>query len=385
MATKSSGIMKYSLLALLLVVLFTNCNKKSLPESSTSKPVFKFAGTINNLPITYTAGDSGLYMFTEYFKDDQDLVTLKGYFAPHNCITCEPYLSFEFKDENPNIETALYSDIYSFFERSYFTSFSYDSIIINSPTETFKFSSGNNPPGTTYNWDFGDGDTSNLASPVHTFKSEGPKNVRLISKFNNLSDTISIPIDATPFSECRNRFAVNVDTANSITVNAEGIFNSYLWNFGDGGSGEGSSTQHTYAQSGLYEITLTTSYSGCLATYRRKINLTGNTQIPVSNIYYSTYVSSETKTIARINHSTCIITLKMNGKTYKSFKNNPALDQSNQKIISTSNIAAYENNVHDQKTIKLDGMFDIFLYNIANNNDSIPIKSNTLTIALAHP
>lgn len=366
-------------------MVFSNCNKRSLPTSMSGQPVFSFSGTINNQPVTYTAGDSGLYMFTEYFKDNQDLITLKGYFAPHNCTTCEPYLSFEFKDENPNIETSLYSDIFSFFERSYFTSVSFDSIEINSPTETFKFSADNNPPGTTYHWNFGDGDTSNLASPIHTFTTDGIKDVRLITKFNNLRDTIIIPIEVTPFSECRNRFSVNVDSLNSITANAEGLFNSYLWNFGDGGMGEGSSVKHTYTQNGLYEIILSTSYSGCLATYKRKVNLTGNSQIPVSNFFYSTFVSSETKTIARINHSACIITLKMNGKTYKSYKNNPSLDQSDHKIISTSNIGAYENNAQGQKTIKLDGEIDLFLYNIANNNDSIPIKSNKLTIAIGLP
>lgn len=385
MATKFAIIMKYFLLLTFLTVVFSNCSKRSLPTSMSGQPVFSFSGTINNQPVTYTAGDSGLYMFTEYFKDNQDLITLKGYFAPHNCTTCEPYLSFEFKDENPNIETSLYSDIFSFFERSYFTSVSFDSIEINSPTETFKFSADNNPPGTTYHWNFGDGDTSNLASPIHTFTTDGIKDVRLITKFNNLRDTIIIPIEVTPFSECRNRFSVNVDSLNSITANAEGLFNSYLWNFGDGGMGEGSSVKHTYTQNGLYEIILSTSYSGCLATYKRKVNLTGNSQIPVSNFFYSTFVSSETKTIARINHSACIITLKMNGKTYKSYKNNPSLDQSDHKIISTSNIGAYENNAQGQKTIKLDGEIDLFLYNIANNNDSIPIKSNKLTIAIGLP
>lgn len=377
--------MKQLFTAIAIIMLFVNCNKKSLPESTTGKPVFLFAGSINNQPVKYVAGDSTLYMFTEFYKDNQDLVTLKGFFSPYNCITCEPYLSFEFKDENPNLETKLYSDIYSFFERSYFTSISFDSVIVNSPTESFKFIADNNPPGTTYRWDFGDGDTSNQVSPVHTFLTGGVKNVQLIATLNNLKDTISIPIEVTPFSECRNKFSINIDSANSITVNAEGIFNSYVWFFGDGNTGSGQTAKHVYDTSGIYEVTLNTSAVGCLATFKRKVNLSGNNQVPVSNFYYSNYISSETKLIPRVNHSTCIITLIKDGKTYKSYKNNSNLDQSNKKIISTSNVMPYENNLQGHKTLKLDGQIDLFLYNVNNNNDSIPIKSDSLRIAIAYP
>ncbi|HQW46919.1 MAG TPA: PKD domain-containing protein [Chitinophagaceae bacterium] len=378
--------MKQFLLSLAIIVLFATCTKKTLPESTTGDPLFMFSGNVNNIPVTYTAGQNSLYMHTEFYKDDQDLVTLKGFFAPHNCTTCEPYLGFEFKDENQNIETKLYADINSFFERTYFNSVSFDSLMINSPTESFKFIPDNNPQGTTYLWQFGDGDTSTLLSPIHTYTTSGEKDVRLITTLNNVKDTITIPIDVTPFSTCRNKFYTTSDTNNTITANAEGLFNSYVWFFGDGtANGEGQSVTHTFNANNIFEVTLKTSHAGCIATYKRRINFTGNNQIPIANYYYSNFLNSETKLIPRINHSTCVITLKIDGKTYKSYKTNPTLDQSNQKVITINSIAPYENNLDGNKTLQLNAAIDLFLYNINNNNDSIPIKSNQLNIAIAYP
>lgn len=380
----TSFIMKHFLFTAVILVLFAACKKKTLPESTTGSPVFMFSGNVNNLPVTYTAGDNSLYMHTEFFKDDQNLVTLKGFFSPYNCVTCEPYLSFEFKDEDPNIESSLYSDINSFFERTYFNSVSLDSVLFNSPTESFKFIPDNNPQGTTYFWDFGDGDTSNLFSPTHTFLSGGVKNVRLITRLNNLRDTIEIPIDVTLFSECRNKFYVTVDST-TINVNAEGLFKSHLWYFGDGGLGQDIAATHTYNSGGLYEVTLKSSNDLCLSTFKRKVNIMQGAQIPVSNFYYSTFTSSETKLLPRVNNSTCIITLKTDGKTYKSYKNTGLIDQSTKKVIKINSIAPYENNLQGEKTIQINAEIDLFLYNINNSNDSIPIKSNQLSIAVSYP
>ena len=108
-------------------------------------------------------------------------------------------------------------------------------------------------------------------------------------------------------------------------------------------------------------------------------------QIPVSNFYYSTFTSSETKLLPRVNNSTCIITLKTDGKTYKSYKNTGLIDQSTKKVIKINSIAPYENNLQGEKTIQINAEIDLFLYNINNSNDSIPIKSNQLSIAVSYP
>ena len=379
-------IMKHSLFAMALIVLFAGCKKKTLPEPTAATPVFQFSGTIDNIPVTYTAGDNLLYMFTEYYKDEQNLMSLVGYFTQYNCGSCEPYLGFEFKDKNVNIANGLYSNIFQFFEHLYFNSYSEDSILFNVPIETFKFVPDNNPAGTTYLWHFGDGDSSTQISPVHTFLTGGVKDVRLITSLNNLKDTIIIPIEASTFSDCRTQFTTIIDNQNNaVTANAEGIFKSYLWDFGDGDTSQGVTVNHTYDSTGIYEILLSTSKDNCIAKYKRRINLTGNPQIPVSNFYYSNFTGSQATLLPRVNNSTAIITLKINGKTYKSFKTNPLLNQSAKKVITIDSVLVYDKNVQGQQTIKLSGNIDLFLYNVNNSNDSIPIKSNILTIAVAFP
>ena len=47
---------------------------------------------------------------------------------------------------------------------------------------------------TSYHWDFGDGSTSTLANPSHTYTGNGTYYVQLIAMYSCLSDTTIIPI-----------------------------------------------------------------------------------------------------------------------------------------------------------------------------------------------
>ena len=377
--------MKHYLLAFAILVLMASCKKETLPNSTTNTPVFMFEGSINNDSVTYTAGKNELYMFTDFYQDNQKLMTLKGYFAPYNCITCEPYLSFEFKDMHDNIEKTMYQNIYTFFENIHFYSSSFDSIALNIPNETFRFSPDNNPPGTTYLWKFGDGDTSTLMAPIHTFKNGGVSNVTLITSYNSLVDSISIPINVDLFSGCRTKFHTNILANNEVEIDAEGVFNSFLWTLGDGNFQSGKSISHTYNSNNIFEITLQTDGVGCEAFYKRKVNLSGNNNIPVANFYYSNSITSELKTLPRLNNSSCIITYKKDNKTYVSYKQNTVENQTNREVFEMTKFQLYENNLQDKKTLLINGKVNTFLYNIDNNNDSISIKSNKLSIAVAYP
>ena len=83
----------YFFLALLSLLL--GCSKKEIPSPSNGAPVFYFDGHIDGESTTLQAGVNGLYMYSDYYRDDQNLMSLKSYLAPQNCDTCEPYLSFE--------------------------------------------------------------------------------------------------------------------------------------------------------------------------------------------------------------------------------------------------------------------------------------------------
>ena len=51
------------------------------------------------------------------------------------------------------------------------------------------------------------------------------------------------------------------------TSNITGSFDSVTWDYGDGNTGTGTNPSHTYAEEGIYEVTLTiTTDEGCEST-----------------------------------------------------------------------------------------------------------------------
>lgn len=129
-----------------------------------------------------------------------------------------------------------------------------------------------------YTWKFGDGNTSNLQNPTHTYFTAGVYDVTLIVSGDGGSDTI-VGIDSvTVFDLPQAAFIANPTTANA-TVDPVFITNisqspdatalTYIYDFGDGTALEtGSSPSHIYTEAGEYEITLfLTNSNGCRDTF----------------------------------------------------------------------------------------------------------------------
>ena len=124
----------------------------------------------------------------------------------------------------------------------------------------------------TWAWNFGDGFTSNLQNPVHSYATFGTYNVSLTVTNGGCSNTRTTSI--TLFNEVAN-FSVGDDTIctsqvavfQTLGINTANIA-SYFWDFGDGFSGfAGVSANHTYAAPGLYTVSLTiTDIRGCIST-----------------------------------------------------------------------------------------------------------------------
>jgi len=116
-----------------------------------------------------------------------------------------------------------------------------------------------------YWWDFGDGTTSTLQSPVHTYNIPGIYEVTLIgidsTTCENLifSDTSQIAIVARDDSIAARFDPIIISNCDSFIVqmddnslNAAG----YIWNFGDGTSSTDASPSHRYNSPGVYDISL---------------------------------------------------------------------------------------------------------------------------------
>ena len=129
-----------------------------------------------------------------------------------------------------------------------------------------------------YVWNFGDGSTSILQNPSHTYTTSGTYDVSLIatSTTGGCSDTItknsfiiiSPPVAyfvSGPDSGCVPLNMLFLDT----TKNSISPITNHTWNFGDGSSASVSNplTAHTYTATGIYSFTLTsTTANGCYDT-----------------------------------------------------------------------------------------------------------------------
>lgn len=122
------------------------------------------------------------------------------------------------------------------------------------------------PPVLSYQWDFGDGNTSTAQDPVHAYTANGSYTVTLVtSSTAGCQDTFrfsplqigGIVTDFTyPPAVCINEPASFVNTSSLAAM-------STAWDFGDGNTGTGNTTSHAYAAPGTYTVKMVNVYSLC--------------------------------------------------------------------------------------------------------------------------
>jgi PKD repeat protein len=142
----------------------------------------------------------------------------------------------------------------------------------------YRFYGFNSSTGTaaSYAWSFGDGGTSSLENPFHTYSTIGVYNVCLIaSNFLCGADTLCQNITVTgALSSCLSLFNIADDTI-SPNPNSRYVYNlsygatlTYLWDFGDGTTSTLATPSHVYTSAGPYLLCLTVNNgSGCTQTY----------------------------------------------------------------------------------------------------------------------
>ncbi|MEA3446309.1 MAG: PKD domain-containing protein [Bacteroidota bacterium] len=113
---------------------------------------------------------------------------------------------------------------------------------------------------TSWAWDFGDGTTSTLQNPTHTYAQNGTYVVTLTISGPNCSDTETMTI-TTGTTSCIADFMFYPDSNSVMTYYfydmSTGSPTSWTWDFGDGTTSSLQNPTHTYAQNGTYVVTLT--------------------------------------------------------------------------------------------------------------------------------
>ncbi|TDH25496.1 PKD domain-containing protein [Segetibacter sp. 3557_3] len=133
-----------------------------------------------------------------------------------------------------------------------------------------------NEPVTSYFWDFGDGFTSTLATPNHTYTTAGDFTVKLrITTAPGCVDSLVqvkavqvghkplTAFSAVPRDVCAQVAVVFKDETTGPQVH------SWLWSFGDGGTSALKNPVHNYADTGKFDVQLITSNFGCMDTVKK--------------------------------------------------------------------------------------------------------------------
>jgi PKD repeat protein len=129
-----------------------------------------------------------------------------------------------------------------------------------------------------WEWDFGDGQTSAVQDPVHTFTSSGDFDVQLITHTaEGCSDTVFQTLSIYPLPTVQ--FALN-----NACINESVSFDNqssdplpviYSWNFGDGSAETPMEDPvHTYTTDGSYTVTLVVENSnGCVDSVQQPVTI----------------------------------------------------------------------------------------------------------------
>lgn len=146
------------------------------------------------------------------------------------------------------------------------------------PTVDFSFNATNNnvtftnlsQNAQTYTWSFGDGSSSTLANPGHSYVSTGTYTVSLTASNPCGSQTITktVTIGCQPITA---NFSSSV-TGNTVQfTNTSQNSSNNSWNFGDGSGSALQNPSHTYSSPGTYTVILTVANSCSTQTASRQV------------------------------------------------------------------------------------------------------------------
>jgi hypothetical protein len=135
------------------------------------------------------------------------------------------------------------------------------------------------PGASSYEWTFGDGNVSNIASPNHLYGATGTYTVTLkVTNICSGTNTIQTTITVCELPQAIWTFQIVSSSGNGMVVQFNGTSsigaNSFLWEFGDGNTNNTSPTPvHTYAVPGLFYVVKLTVTNTCGDKDIRQISL----------------------------------------------------------------------------------------------------------------
>lgn len=129
-------------------------------------------------------------------------------------------------------------------------------------------------PVVSYNWNFGDGGTSTLQNPTHTFSGTGTYTVTLtVSTTSGCQNTFQRKVVISPKPKADFTGSPLLVCPSIPTVfkdQSTGTITRWFWAFGDGSTSTAQNPQHKYNDTGFMDVKLIVYNNGCADTLVRK-------------------------------------------------------------------------------------------------------------------
>jgi len=158
--------------------------------------------------------------------------------------------------------------------------FTASTVCLNTPTV---FTNTSTPTTGPFSWKFGDGGTSTLQNPTHTYAACGTYKVVLTVGIKGClaKDSINVTVNPNPVpSFVADTVCISGATqfTDKTTIACGGSITGWSWKFGDPGNGTSAvqNPTYTYPATGNYNVTLTsTSNNGCQTAVTLPIEVVG--------------------------------------------------------------------------------------------------------------
>jgi PKD repeat protein len=169
------------------------------------------------------------------------------------------------------------------------------------------FTNATNAGTWTWAWNFGDGGTSSVMNPSHTYTAIGTYDVVLEVSNGTCSQKVTHQVVITPkrpiasFDNIPSGCEPLIMTINNTSQNVNIPGTKYLWDFGDGGTSSVKNPIYTYYLPGVYNVKLIVSGPGGDSEFSQTVKVF---QTPVALFDLApTYVFVNDEKVRAINHS----------------------------------------------------------------------------------
>lgn len=144
------------------------------------------------------------------------------------------------------------------------------------PPFVVNFQNQSSGPGTiSYNWNFGNGQTSTATNPSATFNAPGTYNVRLNSQ-SNLGcggDTIKQVVITQTNTDFTSPSTICIDQPVAFQNNSSAIPETSFWDFGDGTTSAQISPVKTFLTPNVYTVRLINTYENCTDSAKKTVTV----------------------------------------------------------------------------------------------------------------